>query len=214
MKQAVAFFDVDGTVLKGVIELAFVWFLVLHGQVGIRVFVWTIVELLHPKQEGITSRIRANKGYLRGKTYNQIAPSISACSRWALQRIYLGARKEVARLRSGGTHVVLLSASFEFLLSDLKRELGADETIGAKPEVSDGRFTGRLIPPQPYGSGKVEYAKRILDRSSVNSDECIAFGNARADIPLLSYVGERVAVNPSRLLFRYATRLKWPIVRW
>ena len=214
MKPRVAFFDVDGTVLQGVIELAFVWYLVRRGKIGFRAFCWTVAEFMRPKQEGIASLMRANKGYLKGKTMEQIAPSIRMCTEWALRHLYPQARREVERFRAVGARVVLLSASLEFLVSDVGKDLGADIVVGARAEMVGGRFTGRLAPPQPYSTGKVQYAKRVLERLNADPAECVAFGNSRADIPLLAYVGEQFAVNPSRLLFTHATRSRWHIVRW
>ncbi|MDO8435225.1 MAG: HAD-IB family phosphatase [bacterium] len=214
MKQRIAFFDVDGTVVQGNVEFAFIRSLAFRGQIGLRAFLWTLIELIRPKPAGIASHIRANKGYLRGKTREHIASSVAACMAWSLRRIHPKARQEIARLHAEGVRVVLLSASLGFLLARLGENLGVEEIVGAEAEKRGEWYTGRLVPPQPFGAGKIVCAERILKRTGAAPEDCSAFGNSVTDAPLLAFVGEAIAVDPSYLLFRHATRLKWKITRW
>ena len=113
-----------------------------------------------------------------------------------------------------GHRVMLLSGSFEPLLDLVARDLGVEVALGARLEMRNGRYTGRVIPPLPMGTGKVERLKLYLDSEGRDVDlkASFAYGDSYTDVPLLETVGHPVAVYPDPDLAAVACQRGWPIL--
>lgn len=96
----------------------------------------------------------------------------------------------VARLdahRRAGSHVVLVSASFEVYLHPLGDLLGVDGVLGTRLGVRDGRFTGHLDGPNCRGPEKVTRLHAWLDATMGGraASHVTAYGDSNGDRELL-----------------------------
>lgn len=124
---------------------------------------------------------------------------------------YPAARWLLERHRAAGDRCVVLSASPQELVEAVGAALGADEAIGTRAEVVDGRFTGRLDGPFCHGPGKLERLRDELGR--VDLEGAVAYADSGSDLPLLTACGHPVAVNPDRRLREAAASGGWPVLR-
>ncbi|MGO9583180.1 MAG: HAD family hydrolase [Acidimicrobiales bacterium] len=103
-----------------------------------------------------------------------------------------------------GRLVVIVSASPEEIVTPLSRFLGADECIASRARVDDqGRYTGTM---QFYAFGpfKAEAMDALAAERGIDLAASYAYTDSYTDLPMLEAVGHPVAVNPDRVLNRYA----------
>jgi HAD superfamily hydrolase (TIGR01490 family) len=122
----------------------------------------------------------------------------------------------VARLaehKRAGDTVVLLSGGLDDAAKVLAEEVGADAGEGTRPELRDGRYTGRLgSAPINHGAAKAARARVLAAARGVLLADCVAYGDSAADIPLLASVGRPIAVDPDPRLRGAAQAQGWEIL--
>ena len=122
----------------------------------------------------------------------------------------------VARLaehKRAGDTVVLLSGGLDDAAKVLAEEVGADSAEGTRPELRDGRYTGRLgSAPINHGAAKAARARVLAAARGVLLADCVAYGDSAADIPLLASVGRPIAVDPDPRLRGAAQAQGWEIL--
>lgn len=119
-------------------------------------------------------------------------------------------RRRIMRHRANGDYCVVLTASPIEVAQLVAEGLGADEGIGTSAEVSDGRFTGKLVGPVCHGTGKLA----ALEVAAVFPawERSWAYSDSASDLPLLFSVAHPVAVSPDRALRRVARAQHWPVL--
>jgi phosphoserine phosphatase len=103
-----------------------------------------------------------------------------------------------------GRLVVIVSASPDEIVAPLSRFLGADACIASRARVDDqGRYTGSM---QFYAFGpfKAEAMNALAAERGIDLAASYAYTDSYTDLPMLVAVGHPVAVNPDRVLNRYA----------
>jgi HAD superfamily hydrolase (TIGR01490 family) len=122
----------------------------------------------------------------------------------------------VARLaehKRAGDTVVLLSGGLHDAAKVIAEEVGADRGEGTRPELRDGRYTGRLGgAPINQGPAKAARARALAAERGVFLADCMAYGDSAADIPLLASVGHPIAVDPDPRLRAAAEAHGWEIL--
>jgi HAD superfamily hydrolase (TIGR01490 family) len=139
------------------------------------------------------------------------------CRRWfdemAVDYVSEDARQAIARHRTEGHHVAIVTASTPYAVGPVAAHLGLDgRFLATWLEVRDGRFTGRLVEPACYGPGKVYWAERYAVAHGLDLSRSYFYTDSVSDLPLLERVGHPVAVNPDRRLRRLAQARGWPVV--
>lgn len=113
-----------------------------------------------------------------------------------------------------GDRVVLISASSQYLLEWFTGILPVDEVLGFRQHIHDGSMVADFDRPIPYGPNKLPLAKRIAERVGVPLSRCHFYSDNSADLPLLRAVGHPFVVNPNLRLWWEARRRRWPILRF
>ena len=118
--------------------------------------------------------------------------------------------------KDAGELVILVSASFDPILKEVTREIGADGYIATQMEVKDGYYTGRTIGNPPEGEQKLiqltEYADTRFGEG--NWELTWAYGDHFSDVPLLSAAQNATVVEPDRRLAITARKNDWEVVAW
>ncbi len=126
--------------------------------------------------------------------------------------IYPAARELVARCKSEGHEVVIVSGALDFLMHRLADYLGADCVIANRLEIKDGFATGRLLRPVVAGPEKARLIREHASKNGHDLNECYAYSDSYSDVPMLSVVGHPAAVNPDGKLERLARTYGWPVL--
>ena len=118
----------------------------------------------------------------------------------------------VARAKKAGHRVVLISGSPDFLLERLQKLCDADDVIGNRLEIKDGRCTGRIKRPLVAGPEKAKLMKKHAREHGFDLDVCHAYSDSMSDVPMLSVVGRPCVVNPDFRLRQLAATHRWPVL--
>lgn len=129
-------------------------------------------------------------------------------------RIYTQARECLAAHRAQGDRTVIISASGEHLVRPIARFLDVDETLAIGVEIQDGRFTGATQGTMTYREGKVSRLLHLINQDETLLKEASFYSDSHNDLPLLTRVGQPVAVNPDTILLQHARQAGWPIYAW
>lgn len=119
----------------------------------------------------------------------------------------------VQDLRRAGFSVHLATASPQELAEAVADALGLDGAIGTVAEVSGGCYTGELAGPIVHGAVKDRLVRALLAECGADAREAFAFSDSITDLPMLSSVGNPVAVNPGRELHAIAAANGWRVLR-
>lgn len=213
---AVAFIDVDGTLLAETTTYLFARILRRRGLIK-RSFI------LRALYHGLQHRLgRLDYGRLVAFGLNSIAripivdlQRIAAenFQEYVRPRLYEGAVEHLNDLRSRGTAVVLVSSSPGIVLEPLSDYLGCTDTLTTPVRIERGRLVGMADGPPCYGEGKLYYARRWAESRQISMDEAVAYADNWSDRALLGQVGRAVVVHPHRKLKRLAVQRGWIIAR-
>lgn len=111
-----------------------------------------------------------------------------------------------------GHTVYLISATPWLIAEEIARQVGAMGGIGTKTKVSEGRLVGEVDGKIMHGEEKALAVLEIAEENDLDLSASWAYSDSANDIPMLSTVGNPVAVNPDRALRAHAKAHGWPIV--
>jgi len=172
---------------------------------------WLIRHLpaisLHP--------LRERKLYLAGKPSQVIQPlGEEFCREHLCPCVSPAAMRTIEEHRNAGHTIVLLTGSLDFLIDPIATALQAERCFAGRLEQIDGVYTGRLVPPLPYGEGKRQLIEQLAQDLSLDLSLCYAYGDSPGDLDLLRAVGHPTVVNPIRGMAHMAKQYKWPVQQW
>ena len=127
-----------------------------------------------------------------------------------LPRIYPQMIDEVRSHQDAGRPTFIVSAAGDDIVRLLASVLDMDGGIGTRYEVdADGNYTGRIAGGMTYGEGKVAPMQRFAADHEIDLGSSWAYSDSISDLPMLSLVGNPVAVNPDAELAALARREGW-----
>lgn len=212
----IAFFDIDHTIIRSTsMERIFFKYLFSKSHIKVTDVLYTIAFILHHIFDASGLRMRSKRPYLQGKSVALMGALATQCFYEAiLPLVSIEAAAEIGRHKDAGHRIILLSGTLEMLAGSLSQYVGADESIACRPEVADGYFTGRIIPPIPYGEGKREILISYAREYRIDLKQCFAYGDSLSDMGIFESVGNPCVVNPGRRLSAIAKKRGWEIRYW
>jgi HAD superfamily hydrolase (TIGR01490 family) len=213
-------FDLDGTLLEGHSPVLMLRQLLRQGiiryNVALQVLWWGVrYRLRMPvEQKAVRGHIfRSFSCFPAAEIDSLMADVYRDSLRPRLRPLGLEAIREH---REAGEVVVLVSASFTPILTEVSRDVGADWFICTQMEVKDGRYTGNVVGQPPEGAQKLIQMTAWADAAYREGgwELVAAYGDHLSDAPLLAVARDAVAVNPDTGLERMAKRKGWRILDW
>lgn len=128
-------------------------------------------------------------------------------------KVYKGTFDLLKQHVEAGHTVYLITATPWILAEELARRLGAAGGIGTKTKVDKGRLVGEIDGHIMHGEAKVLAVLEVAADLDLDLSLSWAYSDSANDIPMLSLVGNPVAVNPDRNLRTYAKKQGWRIFR-
>jgi HAD superfamily hydrolase (TIGR01490 family) len=215
-----AFFDLDKTVIARASMVAFGRSLYRGGLINrrtvLRALYAQLVYLHLGASEEKLDRIRESVLKLtRGWQQSRVAEIVAEALEQIVDPIiYAEAADLIDQHRAAGRYVVLISASPTEIVSPLGRYLGADATVGSRAQLDEeGRYTGAME-FYAYGEFKAEAIRELAERERIDLTESYAYTDSYTDLPMLEAVGHPIAVNPDRVLTKYAREHNFEITRF
>ena len=213
--MALALFDLDNTLLDG--DSDFLWgeFLIEQGAVERAIFGAANRRFYRQYLDGTLDIQEFHAFSLGLLAQHETATLIAWRARFITERIApnlsADAHALVARHRSTGDRLAIVTATNSFVTAPIAPLLGVPTLIGTDPEVDTaGRFTGRVAGVPAFRAGKVERVLAWLGADSALLDAATFYSDSHNDLPLLDRVAHPVAVNADAELTHIAIERGWP----
>ncbi|MGH9304206.1 MAG: HAD family hydrolase [Acidimicrobiales bacterium] len=215
-----AFFDLDKTVIARASIVAFGRPLydggLMNRRTILRALYGQLVYLHLGASEEKLERIRESVLKLtRGWERARLCEIVEEALEQTVEPIIYGEAADLIEAhKAAGRYVVIVSASPEEIVSPLGRHLGADASIASRAQVDEeGRYTGTME-FYAYGEFKAEAMVALAGEEGIDLSGSYAYSDSYTDLPMLEVVGHPVAVNPDRVLARYAREHDFEIARF
>ncbi len=124
-------------------------------------------------------------------------------------RIWPGTRALAQLHLDQGQRVWLVTAAPIEIATTIARRLGLTGAMGTVAEHENGIYTGRLVGDMLHGPAKAEAIKALAAREGLDLSRCSAYSDSANDLPMLSLVGDPVAINPDSRLRAHAREQGW-----
>lgn len=119
----------------------------------------------------------------------------------------------VAEHREVGRKLVLATTTPYDLVVPLADRLGFDDVLATRYRVGpDGTYDGTIDGEFVWSLGKARSVQAWARANVVDLSESYAYSDSIFDVPMLSKVGNPVAVNPDPRLFAFSVARGWPRV--
>ena len=219
-EDVLALFDLDGTLLTGDCDEAWVEFLIEQGALDRATFENANDAIVDRYRRGEVGLLEFTEFYLSTLRPHPLPRLESWRATYLRERISpaipRAARELVDRHRTAGHLVVLTTAASSFLPAPIARDFGFEHLIATEPELRDGRYTGKVAGTPNMREAKVIRLEAWLTQRGQRLGqfrESWFYSDSRNDIPLLSRVTHPVAVNPDPTLAALAAEKRWPILQ-
>ena len=114
---------------------------------------------------------------------------------------------------AAGREVWLVTATPKEIADVIAHRLGLTGGLGTIVEVgADGIITGKLVGDTLHGKAKRKAVKQLAKERGISLKRSFAYSDSVNDLPMLTAVGNPVAVNPDVALRYYANEAAWPIL--
>jgi HAD superfamily hydrolase (TIGR01490 family) len=214
---AAAFFDVDNTMMIGASIFHFA-----KGLAARKFFSWR--DLVRFTSQQLRLRLRGEThddmhrtresalAFIAGKDVAEIvALGEEIYDEELADRIWPGTLALAQAHLDRGQRVWLVTATPVELATIIARRLRLTGALGTVAESSNGVYTGHLVGDVLHGEAKAHAVLALAEREGLELDKCSAYSDSINDIPLLSLVGNPVAVNPDSALRAEAKTRGWEI---
>ena len=121
----------------------------------------------------------------------------------------------IERHRAAGDHLMVITATNEFVTRPIVQALGIADLIAVElKRDANGWFTGEIEGTPSMREGKVQRLQQWLEARGLSwaSVETTFYSDSPNDLPLLSRANHPVATNPDAVLRAEAHQRGWPIL--
>lgn len=212
-----AFFDVDGTLIRGhlmahMVPLFFRWremklrHIPVFAARGIR------YKLGRYRPQDLERTWEEGLRYVRGRPAAEYAALMArAFAAVADRAVRPGVTERVAHHRDRGHGIYLATSQMHEAVAPLAKFLEADGVVATRLERNGDVLTGRLDGGPCYAQAKAERVEALCAERGLDLSDCWFYTDGIEDMPLLERVGHPVVVHPDRRLARLATERGWPV---
>ena len=152
-------------------------------------------------------------GLFKGYSEAELAPLVRAYQGRLNNIVKTPVLDRLRDLQARGCRVFLVSAGLDVYLEPFAVSLGVGLVCTVLEKDGAGVYTGRIAGIDCLESGKVDKLRQAVPFfDDIVWQESYAFGDSESDIPLLSLVGNAVAVDPQAELRRYAQEHGWHVL--
>lgn len=218
-KRHVAAFDLENTLISSNVVESYSYLATrrLNGPERARYVLRTLAEapkLLRMDATDRTDFLRYFYRRYENAPVEQIKADAKAMTHeMLLTKAFPEGLRRVRAHRAAGHHTVLITGALDFAVENLSPLF--DEIISAEMSINDdGTYTGEMHSVPPTGEARADLLTAYCEAEGFSLDECVAYGDAASDLPLLECVGFPVAVNPETRLAGIARKRGWLVEHW
>lgn len=217
MKQNLALFDLDNTLLAGDSDYSWSLFLISEGLLDAKTH--------HDRNEQFYLDYKNGCLNITEFLKFQLKP-LSQHSKKFLDELHLKYMQKIIRPmmtqkaqdlvdkhKQAGDLCVVITATNSFVTKPIATAYGIEHLIGSDPEMVNGEYTGGVTGVPTYKEGKVIRINQWLEaRGQQLSDfkTSYFYSDSHNDLPLMKLVTDPVAVDADEILTAYAKQQGWP----
>ncbi len=207
------FVDLDGTLLAGGSEIRFIAHLAAKRRIGLGALLRSLAFVLRHWPRYGRHVWKKNKAYLAGLSTAEVARWGESFALERLMPLLRGAvRERIARHRTAGDRVILMTGTPDFLARPLAEAIGVDGWIATACAERHGRYSASPPLAHPFAAAKLHHAREAAGQIGLPLADCVAYADSGDDVELLTAVGTAIAVAPDRRLTRRARDSQWEII--
>jgi HAD superfamily hydrolase (TIGR01490 family) len=214
----VAFYDVDGTLIKTNVVHVYAYYAANHPELNRRLS--SLTKLLASIPAYLVTDYYSRKVfnewfYKNYKGFSEdrlIVVGEEIFDKIIKPNMFPGAVDLIKRSQDKGIKQVLVTGALDVVTKPLAEYLGVDDYGANRLEIVDGFATGRLVGKLLAGPNKSMWIRDYATRFGLNLDDCWAYADSFSDLPMLSMVGRPCAVNPDFKLRAAARDFNWPVL--
>lgn len=219
-KKEAAFFDVDNTLVRGSTSILFGKVAFTGGAIKRRDvwrFMWEQAMFIRRGEK--SSKMSDFKdralSLTKGHPVAELLELIDVVFEKEIKpRLWPETVAAVKDHLSQGREVWLLTAAPVELAQAIAKYLGATGALGTIVGHDGDVLTGELIGEPLHGRAKRIAAQKLASERQISLKRSWAYSDSVNDLPLLTLVGNPVAVNPDKQLERYAEAANWEIMKF
>ncbi|ADZ89636.1 HAD family hydrolase [Marinomonas mediterranea] len=122
------------------------------------------------------------------------------------------AKALLERHKQEGDEVVIISATGTHLVAPIAKYLGVEHALGVDIEYRDGIITGEIVGTPTFREGKVTRAIQWANEHGYEMKETYFYSDSHNDLPLLENALYPIAVDPDPILTETAKQKGWEII--
>lgn len=216
-KRTAAFFDIDGTLIRG----ATTWFLARElykkNYFGLRdisfalrqSILFTLFGENMRRVEAIRARAIKILGGRETREIEEISRGLYESD--FRERVIPGTKKLVESQLKRGNEVWLVSATPDIMAHQIALKLGLTGAIGTPIHRENGLFVPNMNVTLLHGPAKAQAVQSLARRRNIDLSRSYAFSDSINDLKLLELVGHPRVVNPEAKLRDIAIERLWPV---
>jgi len=217
VKEVVAFFDLDHTLLDGANGNIYALVMVKEGFMKKSMLFWmawyTILYKLNclPGRE-VYRRVLSIMG--RYTVLEMIEMMDRGFEESIMPRLYREGARLVSMHKEKGHRTVVATAAGEYIAERVRAQLGAHDVIATPIPIEGDRISTEMEGPTAFMEGKLKMARSYCESRGSDMADCYFYSDSASDLPLLEAVGHPVMVNPQLKLSLAARGRPWPVLRF
>jgi len=218
--RTAAFFDVDGTLVKTTIVHYYVRFrlLLLHPLIRPFWLAWFLPKILYYLLLDRVSRTKFNQVFYRnyrGMDVEHLKQLVlETFDTFLLPKVFPAASDRILAHKAKGNLIVFVTGSLDFIVAPLADYFQADHVLCMSLYEEKGKFTGELTTSPLAEEAKARAIRTFAEGHGIELTASYAYGDSRADLPMLHCVSTPIVVNPGKSLRRIASESGWEIREW
>jgi len=218
-KKVAAFFDVDNTLVCGSTSILFGKVAFTGGSIKRRDiwrFMWEHVMYMRRGEKNSKMADFKDRALMltKGHSVEELQGLIDQVYRDEIRpRLWPRSLERLKHHLEQGHEVWLVSAAPVELAQAIADDLGATGALGTIVGHDGNVLTGELVGAPLHGKAKRRAIKALAKERGISLRKSWAYSDSVNDLPMLSAVGNQVAVNPDQQLRRYAVAAGWEILR-
>lgn len=214
--MALAIFDLDHTLLAGDSDLAWGDYLVANDLVDADNYAYKNNYFYEQYLQGVMDIDEFLEFALRPLATNDMATLNTWHSDYMDCKIkpmlQPKAMKLLQKHRDQGDTLLIITATNSFVAGPICELHNVDDYIATNPQISNGRFTGKVAGIPSYREGKITRLNTWLAEHNISLQGSYGYSDSSNDLPLLQIVDNPFVVDGDDALVAHATQQGWPCI--
>jgi phosphatidylglycerophosphatase C len=190
-----AFFDFDGTLINGISEHLFFWYLIKTKRINLAGSLLRFLALALIKLRFDSALFREYKPYIHNIDKSSLTKySEDFYKKKIRKRLRKGVVNKMLSLQKRGFTIVMVTATLDILVNPFLKEFRIAHAFSSIYTPTKSIFRKNIKNVVPYGENKKSYIVKFAKGHSILLKDSYAFGDSRADTEMMGIVGHSVWV--------------------